>query len=72
MISTRKDIARLQSDFYRDQFRRLLRWLMVSLVMILLLIGGVAYFIFVKPVPQYYANTTNGVILPMPRSISLA
>ena len=67
MLGSRHEIARLQGDFYRDQFRKILRWLVVTVVIIFLLITGILYNIFLyKPVVNYYANTIGGKILDMP------
>lgn len=65
MLGRRYEIASLQSDFYRDQFRKLLRWLVISIVLILLLLLLIIYFILFQKPQKYYANTTNGKILPM-------
>ncbi len=70
MIGARHEIARLQSDFYRDQFRKILHWLVMSLIIIFLLIGAIIYKILDRPPQGYYANTTNGKILPMPKRIT--
>lgn len=66
MLGDRREIARLQSDFYRVQYQRMLRWLFGSITIMFLLIAGIIYLILVKPVQPYYANTTNGKILAMP------
>lgn len=66
MLGRRYENARLQSDFYRDQFRKILRWLVIACVAILLLIGVIIYLILFEPVPANYANTTDGRILAMP------
>ncbi len=66
MLGKREEIASLQSDFYRDKFRKVLRWLIYALGIIFLLIGLIIYLILSKPTPSYYANTTDGKILPMP------
>lgn len=66
MWGRRQEIARLQSDFYRDQFRKMLRWLLVCVVIALLLIGAIIYIILYEAPQTYYANTTEGKILPMP------
>lgn len=67
MIGRRYEIAWLQSDFYRDQYRKILRWLIVSMTIIFLLIGTIIYLILFKPKQHYYANTTDGKILLMPK-----
>ncbi len=68
MLADRRDNARLQSDFYRDQYRKILRWLMYAMFLILILIATLIYLILFQPSRQYYANTTEGKILPMPPS----
>lgn len=68
MIAPRSDVARLQSDFYRDQFRRVLRWLIVSVFLMFILIGLIIYMVLFQPSQRYYASTTEGKILAMPRS----
>jgi Tfp pilus assembly protein PilE len=63
MLGRRYQIASLQSHFYRNQFRRFVRFLMIELVMIVLLVFAILYYA-VFPSPQrYYANTTDGQIL---------
>lgn len=69
MLGRRSEIARLQSDFYRDQFRRMVRWLMMSMVVMLILIAAIIYSILIQPSRSYYANTTEGRILPMPAEV---
>ncbi len=69
MIGRRFEIARLQSDFYRDQFRKILRWIIGSLFIIYVLIATIIYLVLFQPVQQYYANTTEGKILVMPRNV---
>lgn len=69
MQGSRQQIARLQSDFYRDQFHKLLNWLFVSTVIVFVLIATILYFIFFQPTRHYYGNTVNGNILNMPRPV---
>ena len=68
MLGPRHEIASLQSDFYRIQFRKVLRWLGYSLVIVFLLIAGIFYLILVEPSQSYYGNTSEGKILPMPEA----
>lgn len=67
MLGQRHEIARLQSDFYRDQFRKILRWLIGSICIMFLLIAAIVYAIFFQPTVDYYANTSDGKILDMPK-----
>jgi hypothetical protein len=69
MIGNRSDIPRLQSDFYRDQFRKLVRWLLVSVVLMFILIFMILYCIWFQPTQEYYANTIEGRILDMPSAV---
>lgn len=66
MIANRSDVARLQSDFYRDQFRKMVRWLIYSMVIMMLLVAAIVYCIIFQPTQQFYANTAEGRILTMP------
>lgn len=65
MLGRRHEIARLQSDFYRNQFHRLLKWLLVAGGFIILLILIIIYFILFQKPQKYYANTTDGKILEL-------
>jgi hypothetical protein len=65
MLGQRHEIARLQSDFYRDQYYKMLRWLTASIFLIFLLIAANFYLILFKPAQEFYANTTDGKILPI-------
>lgn len=65
MLAPRHAIAKLHSDFYRDQYYRLLHGLMVLVVIMYLLLGIIVYLILFQPASSFYASTTNGKILPM-------
>ena len=65
MLGTRKEIARLQSDFYRDKYRSVLRKLLFSANLIVILLGLIIYLVLSKETPRYYATTTEGKIIPM-------
>lgn len=65
MIGRRQHIARFQSDFYRDHYRKLLVGLMISMLIIFLELFGIAYLILFAPDRPYYASTTTGLIIPM-------
>jgi intracellular multiplication protein IcmL len=66
MIARRHEMAHLQSNFFRNQFRKILRWILISLIIIFVLIATVSYLILSHPNPPYYANTSEGLILAMP------
>ena len=65
MIAPRFAIPRFQSDFYRDSYYRMLRWLIACLVIILILIGAILYLVIFTEERGYYASTTAGQIIPL-------
>lgn len=67
MLAKRDEIARLHSDFYRDQFRKTLRLILACVCIMFVLIIAIIYVILFQPTEPYYANTTDGVILLMPK-----
>lgn len=66
MIAPRKDIARLQSTFYRDQYHKLMNILIVCMLIMFGLVAAIIYDVLHKAPLSYYANTTEGEILDMP------
>ncbi len=66
MQGRRQDIARLQSDFFRDKYHATLRWLLCAVFVIYLLLAATLFIIFFQPTQHYYANTINGIIFSMP------
>lgn len=72
MLAQHHQYARLQSDFYRDQYRKFLRWLMIAVFLIVILIMVIIYLMLFQPTRQYYASTTEGKILLMPKQQSNA
>lgn len=66
MFSSHKhEVARLQSDFYRNQYYKILTGLIISGLIILLLIALIIYHLLFTQPATYYASTTTGRILPM-------
>ena len=65
MIGKRYEQPKFYSDFYRNQYHKMLRRLMVLSVFILFLTLGVMYYLFYPEAPKYYASTTTGQIIPM-------
>lgn len=63
MIGTRLEQARLQSDFYRDCYYKMLRLLIIEIVIMILLIGAIMYVILFESKPPFYATTTTGQII---------
>ena len=67
MQGHRYEIPHFQSDFYREKYRKLLRWIIFFVFIIFVLILGIIYLILFKPPQKYYGNTTDGKILVMPK-----
>ena len=64
MISTREQ-AKRQGNFYNRAYHKLLNALILSCIIILLLIGGIAYIIIFEPGIKYYGTSLGGKIIPM-------
>jgi hypothetical protein len=65
MIGQRHEQARLQSDFYRDCYHKMLRLLLIEVGVMLLLILAIIYIILFEVKPLYYATTTSGQIIQL-------
>ncbi len=65
MIGNRHEIARLQSDFYRDKYRSVLRALLFSVALIVVLIVFIVYLVLFRAPHHYYATTIEGQIIPL-------
>ncbi len=63
MITNRQANARLQSDFYRDHYYKLLRSILLFMAIILCLSVAIIYFVVFTVPPQYYGTTTSGQII---------
>ncbi len=65
MIGRKHELARMQSDFYRDCYYKMLRSILVSAFVVLLLILAILYYILFTVPPVYYGTATSGQIIPM-------
>jgi len=65
MLGEKHQIARMQSDFYKDWYHKILRGLIISSAIILCLVVAIIYFVLFSPEQTYYATTTEGQIIPM-------
>lgn len=59
------ETIRLRNNFYRDGYRRLLGAVLISVLINLLLAGGLIYMVTHPSVPQYFATTREGKLLRM-------
>ena len=65
MIAGNREQARMQSDFYRDWYYKLLRLLVIESAIMLALILAILYLVFFQPPPQFYATATSGKLVPL-------
>lgn len=65
MIGKRYEQPKFQSDFYRNQYHKLLRLMFIVSLIILLLSLTIIYYLLNPNPPQYYASTTTGEIITM-------
>jgi hypothetical protein len=65
MIAHRREIARFQSDLYRDRYYKMLRSLIILAGTMFVLIAAIIYVLFTTMVPPFYGSTTEGRIIPM-------
>jgi hypothetical protein len=60
MISHRHHSPRMRSELYRDNYRRLLRILVLVCVIIACLTVSAIYLMIAPPKAQYYVSATSG------------
>ena len=65
MIGKRYEQPKFYSNFYRDQYYKMLRRLMILSVLILCLTLALIYYLLYPEAPHYYASTTTGQIISM-------
>lgn len=59
------EAVRLRNEFYRDNYRKVVGALLISILIIFVLVGGVVYVVSNPPAPQYFATTSDGRIIPL-------
>ena len=65
MLGSRREIARMQGDFYRDKYRNTLRRLLFSLCVTVALICVIIYLVLTRVSPGHFASTSEGQIIPL-------
>lgn len=65
MVGQKYAIARMRAELHRDNYRQLLRFLIILNAITLVLIAGILYIVFFHPTPTYYATTSTGLVLPL-------
>lgn len=59
------ELVRLRNNFYRDSYRRVLVALLLMVVVNLVLAGTIYYLLANRPMPQYFATTSDGKVIPL-------
>ncbi|MDO8953900.1 MAG: type IVB secretion system apparatus protein IcmL/DotI [Gammaproteobacteria bacterium] len=59
------ELVKLRSDFYKDNFRRMVWVLLISLVLNLILACSVIFFSHQTPRTYYFATTSDGRLIPV-------
>lgn len=65
MVDDAVEMVRLRNNFYRDNYRRLVGALLVSLVVVILLICVILYQVMNPPQSKYFATTVDGRIMQL-------
>jgi hypothetical protein len=59
------ELAKQRSNFYRDCYYIVLRWLFIEIFVIFCLIGAIMMVLFSQHTPPDYATMTGGQIVPL-------
>lgn len=65
MVGQKYEIARMRAELHRDNYRKLLRFLIILNAVTLAMIVCIIYVIFFQPSPTYFATTSTGLIIPL-------
>lgn len=65
MIGRRHEIARLQSDFYRDWYYKVLNWLIFEIIVMLVLTVFIILHVLIHPPQHYYAAALGGQVVAL-------
>ncbi|MGB6976519.1 MAG: type IVB secretion system apparatus protein IcmL/DotI [Gammaproteobacteria bacterium] len=59
------ELVRLRNNFYRDNYRRVLSFLLIMVIINLILCVVIGYLVTHRPTPQYFATSADGRITPL-------
>lgn len=59
------ELIRLRNNFYRDNYRRVMKLLLIMSIVSVLLICAIFYLIAHRPTPKYFATTQSGRVLQL-------
>lgn len=65
MTNTILEQVKAQKYFYRDYYRKAAKLLVICQFVIVALIAALFYFATHRPVPGFYASSSNGAITPL-------
>lgn len=65
MANDSLELIRLRNNFYRDNYRRVMKLLLIMTLVSVLLISAIFYLIAHRPTPQYFATTQSGRVLQL-------
>lgn len=74
MIAEQLNLLKQQKNYYRNNFRRIVRFLLISLFVIVGLIGVLVFKFFTMSSPYYYATSSDGQLtqlMPVPPGTGL-
>src|SRR5262245_6955283 len=59
------ELIRLRNEFYRDNYRKVIGVLLVTIIIIFILAGILAYLLSHPPAPKYFATDSQGRIIQL-------
>lgn len=59
------ELIRLRNNFYRDNYRRVMKLLLMMSVVMIILVITMAYLFTHRPEPKYFATTQSGRVLQL-------
>ena len=59
------ETIRLRNNFYRDNYRKVVSALLVSVIAVIALTCAVVYLVMNRPAPTYFATTDQGRLIPI-------
>ncbi len=59
------EIVKARNDFYRDNYRKVVTALLLSVFIVFILVLAVIYVVLNPPEPKYFATSTDGRIVPL-------
>lgn len=61
---TREQVKR-RKNFYRNNYRGAVKILLFTIIIILILVAAICFIAFNRPLPDYYATSSDGALVPL-------